>query len=161
MKVFLSYALAPFESSLAARLRAVALAYDVELLLPNTDNRNFLPLENKRKIKNCDAVIILITNNALWVDSVNLELAEAIKQKKTIIALVENANQIQGLPSNQVIVFNRYNPTQHENQLFEALQQIKSNKRTSEILTTVGAIGLVALGFLALGELAKETNGKK
>jgi hypothetical protein len=160
MKVFLSYALSPFESSLAARLRAVALAYGVELVLPNTENRNFLPNDNKRKLKQSDAVIVLVTNNAQELESVNVELNEAIIQKKTIVALVENEGQIHGLSANQVIVFNRYNPTRHENQLFQALRQIETNKKTSDILATVGAIGLVALGFLALGELA-ETNGKK
>lgn len=161
MKVFLSYALSPYERALAARLRAVALAYNVELLLPNTENRQILPIENRRKIKQSNAVIVLITNYAQENQSVNLELREAIQQKKPIIALVENLNSIQGLPQNQIIVFNRHNPTQHENRLFEALKQIETQKNTADAITALGAIGLVALGLLALGELTKESNAAK
>lgn len=159
MKVFLSYALSPYEGALASRLRAVALAYDVELLLPNTDNRHLLPIENKLKIQQSDAVIVLVTNNAHQINSVNLEIGEAIREKKPIIALVEGLHLIKGIPPNQVIVFNRYNPTQHENQLFEALKQIQYQKSTSDAVAVLGAIGLVALGFLALSELTKD--GKK
>jgi nucleoside 2-deoxyribosyltransferase len=161
MKVFLSYALSPYDGALAARLRAVALAYNVELLLPNTENRQILPIENKRKIKQSDAVIALITNYTQETHSVNFELQEAIQQKKPIIALAENLNSIQGLPRNQIIVFNRHNPTQHENLLFEALRQIKTQKNTADAVAALGAIGLVALGLLALGELTKESNAAK
>jgi molybdopterin-guanine dinucleotide biosynthesis protein len=156
MKVFLSYALSPFEGALASRLRAVALAYNVELLLPNADNRNLLPLGNKRKIKQSDAVIVLVTNNAQQIDSVNLEIAEASREKKPLIALVEGFHLIKGMPPAQIIVFNRHHPTQHENQLFEALKQIKAQKNVSEAVTVLGAIGLVALGFLALDTFAKD-----
>lgn len=161
MKVFLSYALSPVESALASRLRAVALAYNVELVLPSIDNSQHLSAENKRKIKQSDAVIVLVTNNGQRIEAVNKELIEAIAQNKPIIALVENLNQVKNIPGNQVIVFNRHNPTQHENQLFEALKQIKFQKNTSDVIVAVGAIGMVALGFLALSELTRETNGAK
>jgi hypothetical protein len=161
MKVFLSYALSPYDGALAARLRAVALAYNVELVLPNAENRRALPVENKRKIKQSNAVIVLITNHAQENQSVNLELQEAIQQKKPIIALVENLNLIQGLPRDQIIVFNRHNPTQHENLLFNALKQFEVKKNTADAITALGAIGLVALGLLALSELTKESNAAK
>ena len=161
MKVFLSYALSPYDGALAARLRAVALAYNVELLLPNSENRRSLPIENRRKIKQSDAVIVLITNYAQENQSVNFELQEAIQQKKPIIALVENLNLIQGLPRNQIIVFNRDNPTQHENLLFNALKQFEAQKNKTEAIAALGAIGLVALGLLALSELTKESNAAK
>ena len=156
MKVFLSYALSPFEGALASRLRAVALAYNVELLLPNTDKRNLLPAGNKRKIKQSDAVIVLVTNNAQQVNSVHLEIAEASREKKPLIAFVESPHLIAGIPPTQVIVFNRANLTQHENRLFEVLQQIQAQKNVSEAATVLGAIGLVVLGFLALGALTKD-----
>ncbi len=156
MKVFLSHALSPSDGALAARLRAVALAYNVELVLPNNENRQLLPVANRRKIKQSDAVIVLITNNAQQVEAVNLELVLANQEKKPLIALVESPHLIRDLPSNQIIVFNRHYPKWHENQLFTALEQIKTQKNTSEVLNVLGAIGLVALGFLALGELTKD-----
>lgn len=166
----MSYALAPLDSSLSARLRAVALAYNIELLLPGVNNRPNLPTENKKKIKESDAVIVLIADNFLrhqpanfshpttYTDdvlAVNLELQEAVRLGKPIIALVESPNLISGLPASQIIVFNRQNPSQHENLLFKALNKLKIQKNTQDLVKAVGALGLVALGFLALSEFTE------
>jgi hypothetical protein len=170
MRVFLSYALSPLDSVLSARLRAVALAYNIELSLPSIGNRNNFPLENRKKLKDSDAVIVLIGDNnshrqpvdfsrpAAYSDdlnAVNLELQEAVRLQKPVIALVESANLIHGLPLDQIIVFNRQNPSQHENLLFKALSKIKTKKNTEDLIKALGALGLVALGFLALSEFTE------
>jgi hypothetical protein len=78
-----------------------------------------------------------------------------------MIALVEDPSLVQGLPPHQIIVFNRHNPTQHENLLFQALGKIKTQKNSAELVKALGALGLVALGFLALSEFTKDSNGEK
>lgn len=171
MKVFLSYALSPYDSALSARLRAVALAYNLELILPNADDRQNNVSNNIQKIKDCDAVIVLISelqsgiydgnafqyqNYDIEIQSVNTELNEAIRLNKPIIALVEKPGLITGLPESQIIIFNRQNPVEHESLLFQALKSIESNKNTADLLKALGALGLVALGFLALNEFTKD-----
>ena len=63
MNVFLSYAVSPFDSPIAARLRAVAAAYDISIVLPDRTERpsNGLGIDTQNKIGQSDAVIALIT----------------------------------------------------------------------------------------------------
>lgn len=156
MKVFLSYALSSYDDALPARLRAMALAYDVELLLPNADERQYLILETKKKIKKSQAVIALVTINAPQIHAVNLELQEANQQKKPIIALVESYDLIQNVPQERVVLINRFNPSQHETRLFEVLELIAAEQRGKELVTTLAGLGLIALGLYAFGELTKD-----
>jgi hypothetical protein len=53
MRVFLSYAVGPVDASIAARLRAVAAAYDVAILLPDrtVSPTNGLTSDTLKKIK--------------------------------------------------------------------------------------------------------------
>lgn len=156
MKVFLSYALPPYDNVLPARLRANALAYDVELLLPNVDKRQSLTLDTKQKIKRSQAVIAFVTNRAAQIESVNVELKEAVQQKKPIIALVESYDLIKNVPPDRVVVFNRLYPARHEARLFEVLNSIAAEQSGSELITALAGLGLVALGLYAFGELTKE-----
>ncbi len=176
MKVFLSYALGSNDGALSARLRAVALAYNVDLLLPSVEKRNLLPPVNRQKIKDSIAVIILVSANTLnyrpaidffqpltyedELRAVNAELGEAIRIGRPVLALVENRNLITGLSDDQIFVFNRQNPGLHESQLFKALNNLKAKKDRDQVVAALGALGLVALGFFALGELTKDSDGK-
>lgn len=176
MKVFLSYALSPEDGALSARLRAVALAYNIELLLPDIDGRQFLAPNNKKKIKDSNAVLILISHNRSFyrptnylqpltyqseLQAVQLELNEAVRLNRPIIALVEDGSLIHGLLPNQVILFDRHNPAKHEGVLFAALAQIQAKKNAEDLVKALGALGLVALGFLALSEFTKDASGEK
>lgn len=158
MKVFLSYALPPYDSVLPARLRANALAYDVELLLPDVEERQSLTSRTKQKIKSCSAVIAFVANYASPTETsaVNFELQEATSQKKPIIALVESLGLIQNISPNRIVVFNRLNPTQHEARLFEVLNSIQQEQRGKELVTALAGLGLIALGLYTFGELTKE-----
>lgn len=155
MKVFLSYALPSFDDALPARLRANALAYDVELLLPNAKERDSLTIDTKQKIKKSQAVIAFVTNYALQVQAVNFELQEANRLKKPVIALVESYNLIQHIPQERVVLINHFNPSQHETRLFEVLELIAAEQRGKELVTTLAGLGLIALGLYAFGELTK------
>ena len=156
MKVFLSYALPSYDNALPARLRANALAYDVELLLPNANERHYLTHDTKQKIKRSQAVIAFVTNRAPQVEAVNFELQEAAKQNKPIIALVENYNLIQNISQDKVVVFNRLNPSQHEFRLIQVLNSIQAEQRGKELVTALAGLGLVALGLYTFGELTKD-----
>jgi len=156
MRVFLSHASSPFDIAFASRLRAVALGYDVELLLPDALHRQFVIPATKNKIKDSAAVIALITAQSTQTEAVNLELQEAQKQKKPIIAFVEDQKLIQGLPAEQIVVFHRSFKELSENQLFNVVRNIASKRNQEELGQTLAALGLGVLALLAFGELIKE-----
>lgn len=156
MKVFLSHASSPFDIAFASRLRAVALGYDVELLLPDALHRQFVTPATKKKIKDSAAVIALITADTTQTQAVNLELQEANKQKKPVIGFVEHPILIQGLPPEQIVVIHRSFKEASENQLFEVVRNIAAKRSQEELGQTLAALGLGVLALLAFGELVKE-----
>lgn len=156
MKVFLSHASSPFDIAFASRLRAVALGYEVELLLPDALHRQLVIPATKKKIKDSAAVIALITADSSQTNAVNLELQEAKAQGKPIIAFVEHQNLIKGLPEEQVVVFQRSFREMGENQLFNVVRNIAVKRSQEKLGQTLAALGLGVLTLLALGELIKE-----
>lgn len=157
MKVFLSYALPFYDSTLPARLRANALGFNIELLLPNVDERDKLTAQTKRKIKQSQAVIVLVTNQASQIEAVNLELQEAVKNFKEIVAFVESPNLVKGVPHNRMIIFNRHNFAEAQNSLFQVLSSIQAEQEGAKNLAVaLFGLGAFALGLIALGELSKE-----
>jgi hypothetical protein len=157
VKVFLSYAVGNLDSSFAARLRAVAAAYDVVILLPDRTRipHNGMEAETQSQIKQSDAVIALVTGTSSltgW-NQVNLELQAATQAGKPIIALVEQGVPFQGAPGTQLIQFDRYDPTAHEASLMAVLAQIKQQQQWKKDLTALGWIAGIALGLVALTEL--------
>ncbi|HBB89566.1 MAG TPA: hypothetical protein DC047_18325 [Blastocatellia bacterium] len=114
MKVFLSYAVGPWDAPIAARLRAVAAVYDISILLPDRTEAldNGLPSDAQAKIQEADAIIVLATNSAPAdsLNLVNLELQYATQFRKPIIALVEEGVQLLPIALTQVVYFNRYDP---------------------------------------------------
>lgn len=156
MKVFLSHASSPFDIAFASRLRAVALGYDVELLLPDALHRQFMTPATKKKIKDSAAVIALITANSTHTKAVNLELKEAKQQKKPVIGFVEHPILIKGLPPEQIVVIHRNFKEASENRLFEVVRNIAAQRSQEELGQTLAALGLGVLTLLAFGELVKE-----
>jgi hypothetical protein len=157
VNVFLSYAVAPFDTPIAARLRAVAAAYDISILLPDRNQvfQNGLTIDTQTKIGSSDAVIALITTMASshLVSAVNLELQAAAQSGKPIIALIEQGVQIQAAPGTQIVYFNRFEPAAHEKPLVDALANIRQQQQWKQSLTALGWIAGIALGMIALSEL--------
>lgn len=153
MKVFLSHAMSPQDAPIAARLRAVAAIYDIQILLPERTRNGMPTARTMREISQSDAVVALITAQAAQINSVNRELQAAVQAEKPIIALVENPGQIQGIARSQIVKFDRANPTAHEHQLLVALNQINRQQKQNEIRTAVGWIAGIALGLVALSAL--------
>ena len=158
MNVFLSYAVGQFDAPVAARLRAVAAAYDISILLPDRAQAvtNGLAADTLKKIRRSDAVIALVTqtSHGSLKNVVNLELQATAQAGKPIIALVEQGIQVQGAPASQVVYFDRLNPTAHEPQLVNALEQIRQQQQQRKNdLTALGWIAGIALGLVALSEL--------
>lgn len=155
MKVFLSYGVGPWNGPIPARLRAVAAIYDISILLPDRTQvlHNGLPSDTKLKIGEADAVIVLVTNTAPAdaIDLVNLELQNATQSHKPIIALVEEGVQFQSMPIDQVVYFNRSDPTVHETLLVGALNHIRS-EQVRQNWTALGWIAGIALGLVALSQ---------
>lgn len=160
MNVFLSYAVAPFDSPIAARLRAVAAAYDISILLPDRTqpSQNGLSADSQTKIRSSDAVIALVTSSApsYSVDLVNLELQAAAQSRKPVIALIEEGLQIQAAPGTHIVYFNRFLPTAHEKPLVEALDSIRQQKQWKQNLTALGWIAGITLGLVALSEMVSD-----
>lgn len=160
MNVFLSYAVAPFDTPIAARLRAVAAAYDISILLPDRNQvlANGLTNDTQAKIRSSDAVIALITTMASsdLLNAVNLELRTADQSGKPIIALIEQGVQIQATPDTQIVYFNRFDPAAHETPLVHALESIRHQQQWKQSLTALGWIAGIALGMIALSELTAD-----
>lgn len=159
MKVFLSYAVGPWDAPIPARLRAVAAVYDISILLPDRTQvlHNGLPSDTQAKINDADAVIVLATNTAPAdaIDLINLELQNATQARKPIIALVEEGVQLQPMPVTQVVYFNRYDPTVHETLLVGALNHIRS-EQIKQNWTALGWIAGIALGLVALSQMSSD-----
>jgi hypothetical protein len=159
MKVFLSYAVGQWDAPIASRLRAVAAAYDISILLPDRTqvNNNGLSADVQKKIKQSDAVIALVTKTApAWATSlVNCELQAAAQLNKPIIPLIEQGIIFQGAPNSQTVYFIRSNPSAHESSLMKVLEQIRNQQRKKD-LTTLGWIAGIALGLVALNELVSD-----
>ena len=156
MKVFLSYAVGPWDAPIAARLRAVAAVYDISILLPDRTLmlHNGLPSDTQSKIREADAFIVLATNTAPadTLELVNLELQCATQGRKPVIALVEEGVRLSSISVTQVVYFNRYDPTVHETLLVGALNHIR-NEQIKQNWTALGWIAGIALGLVALSEM--------
>ena len=157
MKVFLSYAVGPWDGPIPARLRAVSAVYDISILLPDRTQvlHSGLPSDTQAKISEADAVIVLATNTAPdeALDLVNLELQNATQVRKPIIGLVEEGIQFQSMPVDQVVYFNRYDPTVHEALLVAALNHIRK-EQVKQNWTALGWIAGIALGLVALSQMS-------
>ena len=157
MNVFLSYAVGQLDSAIAARLRAVAAAYDVSILLPDRTAIlcGELSGDTLKKIRQSDAVIGLLTRTAqvTSLNLVNAELQAAGQENKPVIALVEQGVPIQGVPENQTVYFDPLRPTAHEAALMNVLAQIRQQQKWKKDLTALGWIAGIALGLVALNEL--------
>lgn len=144
MKVFLSHALGPWDGPIAARLRAVAAAYDISILLPDRTQmiHNGLPADTQSKIREADAVIALVTNSTPpdAIRLVNLELQYAAQIRKPVIALFELGVQFEPGLNSQVVYFNRSDPTAHETHLMNALDHIRQQMQLKQNLTALGWI---------------------
>jgi len=159
VKVFLSYAVGPWDAPIAARLRAVAAVYDISILLPDRTQvlHNGLPSDTQAKIREADAVIALATSSAPpdAINLVYLELQHATQAPRPIIALVEEGVQLPGIPLTHVVYFNRFDPTIHEAVLVDALNHIRS-EQVKQNWTALGWIAGIALGLVALSEMFSE-----
>ena len=153
MNVYLSYAVGPIDAAIPARLRAVAAAYDISILLP--DRTTFaLPSDAINKIKQSDAVIALATVSAdsMMISLLNQDLLIATQERKPIISLVEEGMPFQADARTHVVYFNRYNYARHEASLINVLSQLRNEKKEKN-LTALGWIAGIALGLVALSAL--------
>ena len=160
MNVFLSYAVGPWDTPIAARLRAVAAAYEIAILLPDRTQftNNGLAAETQEKIRQSDAVIALVTNTATdeAIHLVNIELEAASLARKPIIGLVELGGvPFVSTPDTQLVYFDRANPTAHETNLMDALSHIRQ-QRSTQNLNALGWLAGIALGLIALGTLVSD-----
>jgi hypothetical protein len=160
MQVFLSYAFGDFDAPNAARLRAVAAAYNITILLPDRTQatHNGLPDDTQKKIKQSDAVIALVTRtaHAQHVVALNLELQAAAQAGKPIIPLIEQGVPFRAVPNTPIVYFDRLNPAAHESALINVLDQMRRQQKSKSDLTALGWIVGIALGLVALGEIVND-----
>jgi len=159
MNVFLSYAIGPNDGPIPARLRAVAAAYNISILLPDRTyiHQGSLSADTMAKVMQSDAVIALVTTTArpeAW-NLVNSELRQAAVFNKPVIVLMESGMQLQAAPGTHLVYFDRLNPTGHESSLMSALEEMRREKWKQD-LTALGWIAGIALGLVALSQLFSE-----
>ena len=148
MKVFLIHSIRPDDGPVASRLRAVAAAYGVSVVLPL---RGTLPLsgETRSEIANSAAVIVLATTSAIHDPHVAAEAHEAIRLRKPMVALVEKGViLLRELDASHVVRFARENPAAHEQELLRALKSL--GKTGAPPLAAVGWIAGIAVALVGL-----------
>jgi nucleoside 2-deoxyribosyltransferase len=161
MIVFLSHSVSSSDGVVAARLRAVAAAYGIQVLLPDRTKHyrnNVLNSEARKKISQSDAVVALATVHATQAEEVSVEIKAAVGLKKPVIALVEEGVTVKGIPKSQVVKFDRANPSAHEHQLISVLNRLQKNngtEKTNELISSLGWLAKIALGLVALNKLTE------
>ncbi len=157
MNVFLSYAVGPGDGPIAARLRAVAAAYELAIVLPDRTQifHNSLAIDTLTKVNESDAVIALVTKTAPFdeLNAVKLELTAATLAAKPIVGLIEQGMASPYPAVANMVYFDRHNPNAHETALMQALQQLRNQQQWKKDLTALGWIAGIALGLVALNEV--------
>jgi len=160
VKVFLSYAVGSFDAAIPARLRAVAAAYDITVLLPERTQPFVSSLlgDTVKKIAQSDAVIALATRTGQSddINSLNLEVKTATELNRPVITLIEQEMSFYVPPNSHVIYFNRLDPTAHESSLVQVLTAMRNEIQHKQDVTALGWIAGIALGLVALGALLAE-----
>lgn len=159
VKVFLSSALPLYDDLLPSRLRANALAYNVEVVVPSPDIRTeVINTTVRNQIKSASALIALVAQNAPeeQLRYVNWELQAATREGIPVIGLVESRGLIQNLPLNRTVIFDRFDFGKHQPKLQEVLAEIQKEQKGKELVTAIAALGLIALGLYTFGELTKD-----
>ncbi len=101
----------------------------------------------------------MVTENAPHeqISAVNAELQEAGRLGRSVVAFVERDSLVHNVPPNMTVYFDRSGFGNHESQLFTVLQAIERQEKNAELVRVVGALGLIALGLYAFGELTKDS----
>lgn len=172
MNIFLSHSVAPEDGPIASRLKAVAAAYGIRVLLPERSGpspKRALGSETTKLIRSADAVVALITERATQSAWVMAELQAAEAAGKPIVALVEDEVVLDGKDASvplHIVRFDRSSPASHEDELVGALRAIaaeakakRAAKAQREVAAkretaAVGAFAGIAIGLLALGAFA-------
>jgi len=95
-----------------------------------------------------------LVTSAAPADSVALVNRELqLAAQKPVIALVESGVQIQPAHNTQVVYFNSQDLTAHEQQLENAVSNLRQQQQLKQGLTALGWIAGITLGLIALSEL--------
>lgn len=172
VNIFLSHSVSPEDGPVASRLKAVAAAYGIRVLLPERSGpgpKRALGTEAIRLIRSADAVVALVTERATQSEWVMAELQAAEAAGKPIVALVEDDVALDSKDAKvpiHIVRFDRSNPASHEDELVTALNAIgeeakakpaaKAQRETAakREAAAVGAFAGIAIGLLALGAFA-------
>jgi nucleoside 2-deoxyribosyltransferase len=167
-----AHLLAPEDGPVASRLKAVAAAYGIRVLLPERlgpSPKRTLGSEATKLIRSADAVVARVTERATQSEWVMAELQAAEAAGKPIVALVEDDVVLDGKKARvplHIVRFDRSNPASHEDALVGALNAIaeeakakraaKAQRETAarREAAAVGAFAGIAIGLLALGAFA-------
>jgi nucleoside 2-deoxyribosyltransferase len=172
VNIFLSHSVAPEDGPVASRLKAVAAAYGVRVLLPErvgVGPKRALGSQAVDLIRSADAVVALITERASQSAWVAAELQAAEAAGKPIVALVEDGVELDAKDARvslHLVRFDRENPASHEDELVAALDAIAKEAQARRVAkakheasaksatAAVAALAAIAIGLLALGAVA-------
>lgn len=153
MELLLSHSIGPEDGPLASRLKALTSAYEVRLVLPERG-----PGARRPSLRGIDAVLALVTRDGEAAEAVETELAEAVRAKKPVLAIVEDGVALSASPPGvRPVRFRRDEPQAHEDALHDALAALVATRRTAaaqraarHTALAMGAVVAIAVGLLAL-----------
>lgn len=160
MKVFLSHSIAPEDGPVASRLRAVAAAYGIKLMLPDRSAAVAgTPTKAVRKqILDADAVVLLATEGAILDPHVPAEVEFALEEGVPMLALLEDGVEADFLEDEEIVHFDRHNQALHERGLIEALESLRTELREADEKAAqtqaIGWLAGLAIGLVGLGAIA-------
>lgn len=162
MDLFLSHSIADDDGPVASRLKAVAAAYGLRVLLPERGSSRKPNRATRDAIQGAAAVLALVSEDSPSLDAVDAELAVARESGKPVIALLEEGVALRHEPDH-VVRFDRDDPASHEEELGEALAALAREQERAALpgvaswslaAAALGALAAIAIGLLGLAALA-------
>jgi hypothetical protein len=166
VKVFLSHSVEDADGPIPSRVRAVAAAYGVALLLPERQPRprsGAVSRTNRSLLKDADAVIAVIASNDS-LGAVEAEVEVARELAKPLIVLTDRNLPTLGFGGANIVRFDRDAPAAHEKALADALVSLRAAKTqkadAAREAIVIGALAGIVVGLVMLAA-ANATAGSR
>jgi hypothetical protein len=152
-RVYLSHSLDPAESALAWRLQTLAVAYGIEMYVPNyglTPAPGVLSIQNA--IDRADCVLAIITTAASA--NVQNELRYALDKRKLVVPIVRSDIEVHPIAQfPRVFKFSPWeDPGAIETHIVEFLKGQQVDKEKQQAISALAAVGLGLLVLFSLSE---------
>ncbi len=150
MSVYISHSTSPWELAHVYLLAEKAAQQRLEPFVPD---RQWNPVEDVPKrildqLYRADSLVLFATSFGQHLEWVNREL-QHYPQNRPVVALVESGITLQGIPSENIVFFDRNELGEAIYQLTNYLQKLRLDKENRQKLAALAVGGLLFLLFLA------------